>query len=237
MSFVVGQKYRCTDNNAVLNGRLTTGQWYECKHFNSSQGAITVRDDTGSDRTFASSRFDPQSMAAQNNAANAGASSILARMGWAGVDLSPKLPPNSVCPCGKQTEKKVFTTFEFMYCPSCKKEVGGKAEQETRLTANKLLSALDTLKTPTPPRPAGLPYGIVALKGEKVVCENCGAEHGELADDLPEISSFLRSPWAVFEPVTWTAYASTECCASELESRMTPIWGREEYHVKGRGWV
>lgn len=201
MSFKKGSFYLCTRGSI---GYLTAGKVYECHdHIPASAGAIsaggtgtfiTLGDD-GHNGHYDDTRFDPVPMSGRWNFSN-------------------NQPPrrSDVCACGKQAVKKEFLTFSYLYCESCKVEVGGKAAEAAK---------------PKPPvdntsQQLALPPGIVALKGEKVVCSQCFTEYGELMEDC--LVGWVPS-------VTWTPMTS-QCCPKPAYMVSTG-----SVYVKGRGWV
>lgn len=164
--------------------------------------------------------------------------------------IAASVSGGTVCSCGKQAEKRVFSTFEYMYCSTCKKEVGGKAEpgpfttafatQVQPLTVNHVSAALQAIYgTPTPTNTSqqlALPLGIAALNGEALTCANCGQEHDYLNCDLPVLGDSARSPWRL---AFWFSLSMPliVCCSNPAISRLEKALARTEYHIKGRGWV
>lgn len=154
-----------------------------------------------------------------------------------------------MCKCGVLAKRIEMLTFSYYYCKDCKIEVGGKAEpvaapaatpekwnwtnQSTKQISAAKMQALYPAN-PSPAVPSALPPGYVALKGESVTCEQCGAEHGTLAQDLPGINTRGHSPHLI----DWNSlYVYDDCCDNESESRDDTWFNSVQFHVKHRGWV
>lgn len=151
---------------------------------------------------------------------------------------------NVVCSCGKQAEKKSFTTFEYFYCPNCKAEVGGKAPPSPKLTKNHVQDLSDSVDrmwaaagnsiaqqlygTPTPTNTSQqmmLPPDTAALKGDIVECHVCNHRYGTLQYNLPKKGFIGRG--------TVLSMLAPDCprCARPIENAHGSVF------VTGRGFV
>ena len=84
-----------------------------------------------------------------------------------------------------------------------------------------------------PPNTGTLPSGYVALKGESVICDQCGAEHGTLQQDLPDPAGPRWSAGAYIAYIPRTHF----CCPAGMSVKFDSLSLVEKIRVKYRGWV
>lgn len=121
MSFIKGEFYRCINNG---NGTIpfTLGRDYECVSGSTDMHAIS---DNGTFYIASAHRFDrtPVRRFSSNAVTPVGGPPPLV---WPTPSPTPAAKKEPMC-CGEKPEKKVFSTFEYLFCNKCKNEVGGKA--------------------------------------------------------------------------------------------------------------
>jgi hypothetical protein len=133
--------------------------------------------------------------------------------------MSTKKDAQPICSCGTRSVHKTFVQFEYDYCPKCKKEV---APGTTTL--------------------APLPFGISALRYEKIITECCNEEVGHLLKDLVSNKS-MRTPDNVYFRTMYTGCAQCSLTRDKFERKNTQwtSWGTDateySWYIKNRGWV
>lgn len=157
-------------------------------------------------------------------------------MGYSvGSIYAPKTPTGGspVCSCGKPTEKKVFYTFEYFFCPACKCEVDARGckvgdKKDADMSAHRRGSDSTRVRAF---KGGPLPPGVVALKGEELTCGACGTKCSELVGDLPSLNFGTRC----FDSSFMDIGAITSC----PRCYQPDAWLRYSglLHVEGRGWV
>lgn len=240
MAFVKGAFYRCIDNFHVYGALpLTLGKLYECFDYSAMIGAVLVKADNGNKSWRDASKFDPTPV--QPVAPSPVAAHVAAMQGH---NAAPKLGPSvtktgAICSCGKQAEKKIFATFEYWYCPVCKTEVGGKAAISSGLDSGwvdvlRYAAVPSSLSQQGKQGHAGvLTCPVVALKGEAIVCCNCGHTKTFLLGDLPTLDPNGHRAWSN----SYLDFSADigKCSSCGSDPSCAKFTGK--LYVQGRGWV
>ena len=132
--------------------------------------------------------------------------------------MSTKKDAQPTCSCGTRSVHKTFVQFEYDYCPKCKKEVTSGST------------------------PAALPFGISALRYEKIITECCNEEVGHLLKDLVANKSMRVPSHDVYYRGMYTGCAQCSLTRDKFERKhvIWGPWGNDEteytFFIKGRGW-